>query len=102
MRSQACSALTFPAGVGSFLSAALDKSKVLYEQLPRPGVDSVRTTPRMLMLYFNVGIPALAALRIIWQMLSISRSRSGLLPSMIFGFSERLIYDELNGSGTQS
>src|SRR6476646_4438935 len=56
----------------------------------------------MLMLYFNMGIPALAVLRIIWLMLSISRSRSGLLPSMIFGFSERVMYAELSGSGTHS
>ena len=35
-------------------------------------------------------MPACAALRIIWQMSSISRSRSGLLPSMMFGILERL------------
>ncbi len=43
------------------------------------------------MLYFTAGIPALATLRIIWQISSISRSRSGLLPSIIFGFSARVM-----------
>src|SRR5262245_44779276 len=54
------------------------------------------------MLYFNAGIPARAVLRIIWQMSSISRSRSGFLPSMMFGISNREISFELMGSGTMS
>ena len=54
------------------------------------------------MLYFNDGIPARALLRIIWQIWSISRSRSGLLPSMMLGFSDRVMYWELSGSGTAS
>ena len=53
-------------------------------------------------LYFNAGIPARDALRIIWQMSSISRSRSGLLPSMMFGISKREISFELIGNGTMS
>src|SRR5579864_6599515 len=102
MRSHACSSLTGPASVSWSLLAAFAISKALYWQPPRPGVDSVRTTPRMLMLYFRMGMPTLDALRIIWQMLSISRSRSGLFPSMMLGFSERVIYAELSGSGTAS
>ena len=51
---------------------------------PRPGVGSVRTTARIVRLYFRLGMPALAALRTIWQMPSISRSRSGLLPRRTF------------------
>ena len=47
-------------------------------------------------------MPARAALRIIWQMVSISRSRSGLLPSMMPGFSDLSIELELIGSGTIS
>jgi hypothetical protein len=43
----------------------------------------------MVRLYFKAGMPARAALRIIWQIASISWSRSGLLPSMMSGFSER-------------
>ena len=47
-------------------------------------------------------MPARAVLRIIWQMSSISRSRSGLLPSMMSGLSLRAISFELSGSGTMS
>jgi hypothetical protein len=54
---------------------------------PRPVLVPVLTTPKMLMLYLSSGMPARAALRIICWMFSISRSRSGLLPSMMFGFS---------------
>ena len=54
------------------------------------------------MLYLSEGIPARAVLRIISHTASISRSRSGLLPSMMFGSSKRLISFELMGSGTMS
>jgi hypothetical protein len=54
------------------------------------------------MLYLSDGMPARAVLRIIWQTSSISRSRSGLLPSMMFGSSNRLMSFELIGSGIMS
>ena len=54
------------------------------------------------MLYLSEGMPARAALRIIWHTSSISRSRSGLLPSMMFGSSKRAMSLELIGSGTIS
>jgi hypothetical protein len=54
------------------------------------------------MLYFKAGIPARAVLRIMVQIPSISRSRSGLRPSMRFGFSARAIGCELRGRGTMS
>ena len=54
------------------------------------------------MLYFSEEMPARDAFRIIWQTSSISRSRSGPLPSMIFGSSNREISFELMGSGTMS
>ena len=54
------------------------------------------------MLYLSEGMPARAALRIIWQTSSISRSRSGLLPSMMFGSSNRVMSLELIGSGIMS
>ena len=74
----------------------------LYLAAPRPGSVPVRTTPRTVRLYFSAGMPARAAFRIIWQRSSISLSRSGLRPSRIFGFSDRLISFELRGSGTMS
>ena len=48
-------------------------------------------------LYFAAGMPARATLRIIWQMSSICRSRSGSLPSRMAGFSLREISLELSG-----
>jgi hypothetical protein len=54
------------------------------------------------MLYLSDGMPARAVLRIIWQTSSISRSRSGLLPSMMFGSSKRLMSFELIASGNMS
>ena len=47
-------------------------------------------------------MPARAQLRIIWQMSSMLRSRSGLLPRKMAGISAREISDELIGSGTMS
>ena len=52
-------------------------------------------------LYFRLGMPARAALRIISQRSSIWRSRSGVA-SRTAGFSEREISFELSGSGTMS
>jgi hypothetical protein len=43
------------------------------------------------MLYFSVGMPTREALRIIWQTWSISRSRSGLWPRMMWGISASVI-----------
>src|SRR5438128_9776616 len=51
---------------------------------PRPGAGFVRTTARIVMLYLARGMPAREMLRIMWQMPSISRARSGLLPSITF------------------
>ena len=53
-------------------------------------------------LYFTWMMPARAQLRIIWQMSSMLRSRSGLVPRKIAGISAREISDELIGSGTMS
>ena len=54
------------------------------------------------MLYLSERMPARAALRIIWQMSSISRSRSGLLPSRMFGFSAFELVRASSGKGTRS
>src|SRR5260370_35578081 len=62
---------------------------------------SVRTTARIVRLYLALGIPARDVLRIISQIPSISRSRSGLLPSITFFMPLLAIY-ELVGSSTIS
>ncbi len=49
------------------------------------------------MLYLTAGIPAAAQARMISQMSSISRSRSGLLASMMFGRSAREISLDICG-----
>jgi hypothetical protein len=62
----------------------------------------VRTTPSIVRLYFSAGIPAFDAARMFSQSTSISRSRSGLLPSMMCGFSDLEIGQALRGSGRKS
>jgi hypothetical protein len=62
----------------------------------------MRTTPRMLMLYFTAGIPAFAQLRSICCICSICRSRSGLCPSITAAIGALPITDEGSGSGTIS
>jgi hypothetical protein len=71
-------------------------------ELPRPLTGSLRTMPRIDMLYLSAEMPAWLAFRIIWQMSSMARSRSGLLPSMIAGYSDLSISTELSGSGSMS
>ncbi len=58
----------------------------------------MRTTPRMLMLYFTAGMPAFAQLRIICWICSIWRSRCGLWPSMIAAIGAFAIRPKAAGS----
>ena len=53
-------------------------------------------------MYLTCMMPARAQLRIIVQMSSMLRSRSGLVPSMIAGISALEISAELIGSGSMS
>ena len=106
MRSQNVSAETSPAMVGGASWSASAHRNVEQLAPPRPTVCSVRGTPRKFKLYLTAGMPASAQARMMSQMWSISRSRSGSLPSMMFGHPDcavsLLISDEPRGSGIMS
>jgi len=80
----------------SILSFVVDEGAVRGASTSRVG--SVRTT-RESSDYTCAGIPALAALRIIWQIRSISRSRTGSTHHNV-GFSALPMGVLLKGSGT--
>src|SRR5438128_12625515 len=74
-----------PAEVGGAVWSARLQRKAALREPPRPGSRSVRGMPMMQKVYLAAGMPAAASRSIRAQMLSISRCRSGSLPSRDMG-----------------
>ncbi|OYW24904.1 MAG: hypothetical protein B7Z55_00855 [Planctomycetales bacterium 12-60-4] len=85
------SSKTAPASVRAGSCGAPAYLKLRWMAPPRPFVGSVETTPRMDILYLTAGMPAAFTFLIIWQTSSIARSRSGDLPSIMAGYSARVM-----------
>ena len=85
MRSQNSSSDTSPAMPGASSCFTFSYRKVELREPPLPSSGSERGIPIRFMLYFTAGMPTAAQFSISFCTTSISRSRSGSMPSMMFG-----------------
>ena len=102
MRSQNSSSDTSPAMPGAFSCFTFSYRKVELLEPPLPGSRSERGIPIRFMLYFTAGMPTAAQFSISLCTTSISRSRSGSMPSMMFGDCEISTGVDDNGSWIMS